>query len=304
MLDRAVADLAATQHGLVSLAQLGELEISRRRLRTAVEHGWLAREGAGVYGVCGTPPSFLRRLWLGVLMLGPGAVVSHEAAGWLHEFDRRRDDRAEFTVPRAQRSNGPGLVVHSTRRMAAGDRMHVDGLPCTTPTRTIIDLAATAITKKRLEAAIDSAVRSGATSPIVLARRLDEHAGAGTAVLRRLLPDSGGHSPLERRFLALMRGAGLPRPTPQVVHRRDGRTYARVDFLFDPDVVVEVSGRRGHASDAERANDARRRNELQDAGRRVFEFTTADVFERPEYVVTTMRARLRSGSWPDARPDS
>ena len=186
--------------------------------------------------------------------------------------------------------------------MAAGDRMHVDGLPCTTPTRTIIDLAASAIPRRRLEAAIDSAVRSGATSPIVLARRLDEHTGAGAAVLRRLLPDSGGHSPLERRFLALMRGAGLPRPTPQVVHRGDGRTYARVDFLFEPDVVVEVSGRRGHASDAERANDARRRNELQDAGRRVFEFTTADVFERPAYVVTTMRSRLRSGWRPDARP--
>ena len=61
-------------------------------------------------------------------------------------------------------------------------------------------------------------------------------------------------------------------------------------------------GGRGHASDAERANDARRRNELQDAGRRVFEFTTADVFERPAYVVTTMRSRLRSGWRPDARP--
>ena len=304
MLDRAVADLAATQDGLVSLAQLADLEIGRRRLRTAVEHGWLAREGAGVYGICGTPPSFRRQLWLGVLVLGHRAVVSHEAAGWLHGFDRRRDDRAEFTVPRARRGSRPGLVVHSTRRLAAVDRMHVDGLPCTTPTRTIIDLAATAIPRRRLEAAIDSAVRSGATSPIVLARRVEEHASAGAGVLRRLLPDSGGHSPLERRFLALMREAGLPRPAPQVVHGRDGRTYARVDFLFEPDVVVEVSGRHGHASDAERANDARRRNELQDAGRRVFEFTTADVFERPQYVVASMRARLRSGSWPDVRPGS
>ncbi len=92
-----------------------------------------------------------------------------------------------------------------------------------------------------------------------------------------------------------MRTAGLPRPTCQVVHRRDGRTFARVDFLFDgADVVVEVSGRRGHASDAERARDAQRRNELQDAGRRVFEYTFAQVMREPGVVVATMRARLHA----------
>ena len=64
----------------------------------------------------------------------------------------------------------------------------------------------------------------------------------GVPLLDELLADSGGHSMLERRFLELCRRAGLPRPSTQVIHRRDGSTFARVDFMFDPyGVVVEVS---------------------------------------------------------------
>jgi hypothetical protein len=62
---------------------------------------------------------------------------------------------------------------------------------------------------------------------------------------------------LERRFLELVRTAGVARPRTQVVHRKDGRHVARVDFLFDEEgVVVEVSGRKGHSTPSERARDA------------------------------------------------
>ena len=103
---------------------------------------------------------------------------------------------------------------------------------------------------------------------------------------------------LERRFLEVAREAGLPRPTPQVIFQRDGRAYARVDFHFAPyDVVVEVSGRKGHSSPAERARDAQRRNELQDAGQRVYEYTWEDVTERSGFVARTLTARLHEAGW-------
>ena len=62
-----------------------------------------------------------------------------------------------------------------------------------------------------------------------------------------------------------------------MIHRCDGQTFARVDFLFeDHGIVIEVSGRKGHSSPSERARDAQRRNELQDGGRRVYEYTWED----------------------------
>jgi hypothetical protein len=99
---------------------------------------------------------------------------------------------------------------------------------------------------------------------------------ATRTVLDALLVDSGGHSILERRFLEVVRRAGLPRPATQVIHRRDGTTFARVDFLFEAfGVVVEVSGQLGHSTPGDRARDAQRRNELQDVGRAVYEWAGA-----------------------------
>jgi very-short-patch-repair endonuclease len=103
---------------------------------------------------------------------------------------------------------------------------------------------------------------------------------------------------LERDFLRLMRLGGLPPPRTQVIHQRSGSTYARVDFLFEPyGVVVEVSGRKGHSSPTERQVDAQRRNELQDAGRKVFEYTYEDVSRRADHVITTMTQRLHAAGW-------
>jgi very-short-patch-repair endonuclease len=287
---------AAGQYGLISRSQLTDLGVSRRGLDTLLSRGFLHRLAPRVYGIAGAPTSIERRLMTGLLSLGPSAVVSHEAAARLHGFDRCLPDAVEFTVPRSRRNADIPFVVHSTGVPPPIDRVTVAGFPCTSATRTIIDLARARIPTVRLEAAIDSAVRSQASSPIVLARRLEQLRGPGRWGVRKLdelLPDSGGHTVLERRFLQLMRLAGLPRPKTQVVHRRAGRTFARVDFIFEEhSIVVEVSGRKGHASDEERAKDAQRRNELQDVGRRVYEYTYRQVTREPGYVIRTMGERL------------
>ena len=113
-------------------------------------------------------------------------------------------------------------------------------------------------------------------------------------LLDELLVDAGGHTMLEREFLRLMREAHLPRPETQVIFRDGQRTAARVDFLFPEwKIVVEVSGRLGHSSPSERARDAQRRNELQDLGMRVYEFTWEQVTKRPVWVQSQMRRHLK-----------
>jgi hypothetical protein len=227
--------------------------------------------------------------------------VSHEAAATLHELDRCLKGAVEFTVRRGRRGVELPFRIHTTTTLPEVDQTCIRGFRCVSATRTIIDLARQRIGRHRLEAAVDSAVRSGASSPLVLQQRLGEIRSQGhwgVRLLDRLLEDSGGHTMLERRFLELVREAGLPRPTPQVVFRQDGRAFARVDFHFAPfAVVVEVSGRKGHSSPAERARDAQRRNELQDAAQRVYEYTWEDVTERRGFVVRTLTARLHDAGW-------
>jgi hypothetical protein len=150
-----------------------------------------------------------------------------------------------------------------------------------------------------VEAAIDSALRLGLTDVETLMRRLNALRGKGRRGVERLetmLITSGGHSILEREFLKIIEAWKFPNPQTQVVHEHDGRFVARVDFLFpDHGIVVEVSGGRGHSTAADRAKDARRRNELQDMGRLVLEFTYEDVMEREPYVVRTLLKSFMSG---------
>jgi hypothetical protein len=300
-MDANIARLAGQQHGVVGTAQLEAMEVSRSVLRTHRRHGWLVAAAPRVLAVAGAGPSWRRDLMTGLLCLGDAAWVSHEAAAALHELDRHVEGAVEFTVLRARRGLEVPFRVHTTATLPIIDRTEVDGFRCVTATRTIIDLARLRIGRFRLEAAIDSAVRTGASAPLVLQQRLTEIRASGrwgVRLLDRLLVDTGGHTMLERRFLAVVRDAGLPRPMPQVIFQRDGRAYARVDFHFAPyPVVIEVSGRKGHSSPAERARDAQRRNELQDAGQRVYEYTWEDVTARPAFVARTLTARLHDAGW-------
>ena len=296
----AVTAVAAGQHGAISVDQLRRCGMSSRRQRAAVAGGWLTQVEPRVLVVSGSGDSWHRRVQTGLLALAGAGWVSHEAAAALHRFDRAIDGAVEFTVLRSSRGRTCRSRVHTTDSVGPLDLVTVDGFRCTSATRTIIDLAHVGIARTRLEAAIDSAVRDGLTAPIVLERRLGELRGRGrwgARRLDRLLIDSGGESVLERRFLRLLRDAGLPRPETQVVQRRDGRHVGRVDFLFrDHGLVVEVSGGMGHSTPTERGRDAQRRNELQDIGLTVYEYTWTHVTERSAWVASTMRERLSRAS--------
>jgi hypothetical protein len=297
----ALTELAAAQHGAFALDQLREVDVGRRWVENLVRRGVVVRRAPSVFAMAGAPDTWEQRLQVGLLALGAESWVSHEAAARLHGLDRSPDGAVELTVLRDRRGRAGPYIVHTTEMLPPIDRVTVRGFRAVSATRTVLDLARARVPRARLEAAIDSAVRLGLTSPVALRDRLADRRGPGrwgVRLLDDLLVDSGGHSMLERRFLELCRRAGLPRPSTQVIHRRGDVTFARVDFLFEPfGVVVEVSGRLGHSTPRERAGDAQRRNELQDAGQQVYEYTWEDVTEHPSQVTHTLTARLHAAGW-------
>jgi hypothetical protein len=297
---RTLMAIAKNQHGAIAVDALPQ-GATRRWVDNLVRRGVLERAAPGVYVVAGGAATWYRSLSVGLLALGADSWVSHEAAAALHRLDRTPSEPVEFVTLRAARGRRVPFRVHTTSSLPRLDRVEVQGFRTVAATRTIIDLAHARVSRRRLEAAIDSAVRLGLSSPVALRARLEDLRGPGrwgARLLDELLVDSGGHSMLERRFLELVRRAGLPRPHTQVIHRRGAATFARVDFLFEPfGVVVEVTGRLGHSSPTERQRDAQRRNELQDVGRHVYEYTWEDVTSRPVHVEQTLVARLHAAGW-------
>ncbi len=286
---------ASTNRSLLTTEMVRDLGVSAARWeRLRHDEAWIEMV-PGVWRHAATPPTWELEVRAGTMWLGKDAGL-HAAAAlrWLG-VEGFNEAAVDFLVPRSRRHIPPWLNLHTTTRWSRGDFVRKDGVLCSTATRAIIDLAATS-TPRVVESAIDSGIRMRLTSVPTLTSRLRDLGGSGrtgTRLLRTLLLDSGGESALERAFLKLVREHGLPRPATQVVYRADTDLAIRVDFEYvGHDVVVEVSGKRGHSSDADRGRDARRRNELQRIGKKVIEFTTADVLEDPAYVVATLRAHI------------
>ncbi len=146
--------------------------MSDHQLRRRVQSGFLEQTGPHSFRLPGAatgPAADLRAL---VLDIGEPCWVSGPTAAALHGFDgfvMRRP--LHVTVLRDRNVRRIGAIVHTTAHLPAIDRESRDGLPVTSPTRTIIDLARTE-PPARLSAAVDSALRDGLTSEDLLHRRI------------------------------------------------------------------------------------------------------------------------------------
>jgi hypothetical protein len=294
--DMQLIDLAARQHYLIARGDARRLGVMPHVWRRWEEEGRWIQLTPTHYRHAATPLTFRMQVAAGTEWIGRrGALFGASALAWLGLLTAQ-PLRAEFLVQRRRRSIPNWMTLHTTTRWDNGDVISRDGVRTCTATRAIIDWATQRPSASELEAVIDRAIALRMTALPKLRRRLSDLSGrgrAGSTLLRELLLDSGGESYLERRFLRLVRTAGFPRPTPQVIFKRGTERVARVDFHFPRHhVVVEVSGRLGHVSDRDRQRDARRRNALQQLGETVLEFTTVDVIDGVDYVLRTLRTSL------------
>ena len=192
-----------------------------------------------------------------------------------------------------------GVIIHRLRDIERLDTTRAMGLPCLSATRVLLQLAATE-PPKRLTLALDSAVRDGVTAERFLHRRLVELRRRGRkgpsqllAVIAGVEVTRGGHSFLEREFLAFLAEEGYPRPDTQQVLARRGRTLVRVDFRFPgTNVVVEVLGYSFHRSPMQMQADTERLTQLQMEGFLVVQFTYADVVTRAPRLNADLRGAL------------
>jgi very-short-patch-repair endonuclease len=285
----ALAEFASTRTGIFTSAEAAQFGVLRSALSRAVASGSVERIGTRYYRFVGQFDNWHQRVDVALGDTGPRSWLTSGTAARFHGFDGFAEyDPIEVLVPRSGRSRTSAVaIVHSSASTRPVDCSTNDGVRVTSPARTIIELARTS-TLRELEQAVDSAVRDGGTSPVYLAKRLRSLRGTGRAGVRMLdtvLVDAGGSNALERRMLRIIREARLPKPTCQVIHRRDGKTVARVDFQFSgTNIVVEVDGQVAHATPRQRQHDAQRRRELDDIGFRVLTFVHDEVFRHPDSV--------------------
>ncbi len=79
-LDRRLAELAARQHGLVTLEQAKHLGATSRQIRWRISAGVLIVVRRNVYRFAGVPPTWHQSVLAATLSCGSGVVASHDTA--------------------------------------------------------------------------------------------------------------------------------------------------------------------------------------------------------------------------------
>jgi very-short-patch-repair endonuclease len=266
---------------VVTRKQLLALGMSPETIRARLEAGRLHQLWAGVYAVGRPDVDRLGRLKAATLACGPDARLSHRSAAELWRIGREVPGAVDVSVPAGSRPRRPGIRLH--RREEFGTTRTVKGIPVADPVSVLIDLAAGLATEE-VEDAVNEADRLDLIRTHRLRPALDrELSRPGVGQLKRILDAqtfSRAANALERRFLAIVRDAGIPAPETQ---RRLGRN--RVDFFWPAlGFVVETDSLRHHRTAAEQAVDLGRDQAHARAGLRSLRFTHSQVFNRPDHV--------------------
>jgi predicted transcriptional regulator of viral defense system/very-short-patch-repair endonuclease len=290
--DARLEALAASQYGVFALWQLEGIGIDARTVTARAGDGRLRRLFRGVYST--GPYLSVRGQWMAAaLACGPGAALSHRAAGALWELIEWRGGPIDVTAPGRLRSRR-GLRVHWSRGgLQARDRAVVDGITVTSVARTLLDLAA-ALPPTQLQRAYEQAERAQAldVSAIrALLERCNGHRGVGR--LRRLLDydpalAARAESELERLFLDLVRGSDLP--SPQVNVLVEG--YLVDAYWPGCRLVVALNGYEFHSDRASFRRDHEKLGRLKLAGYEVLPLTYWQVTEEGPWVIDAIRTIL------------
>src|SRR3954452_16226590 len=264
--------LVATQRDLVAAWQLRRLRWSWDKVRH-VTADWIAIH-SGVYALTQSPLTVEQRR-MAATLTAPDSFLCRFSAGahygiWSFEAGYetivRHGDRGK------ERSDGV-LVRYSTT--LKGDVGQFDGIPITSPERTLIDLAAHADPARALR----EARRLKLTTPYSLAVSLEKHRNRrGTSRLKYLndhyagIPYSRCRSDAEAKALEILHDAGTP--PPQVNMDINGE---EADLSW-PGLIIEIDGPQFHQISAE---DARKQTIWEAAGYIVRRVSSDDVYHRP-----------------------
>ncbi len=200
-----------------------------------------------------------------------------------------------IACPRQIRLRQGGLVTHR-RRIPADERTAVDGIPTTSPSRTLLDLAATEGEESLIRALRQAHFRR-LTDHLSLADLVLRYPGRrGTAIVRRVLADGAyslrTRSPLEDRFLEFLSARGLPRPETNAIVEVAGERF-EVDCIWrSARLIVELDGFAAHGTPEAIEEDRRRDGLLQAHSLSVHRITDRRLACDPDGIYRQLRAKL------------
>lgn len=282
------------------MAQLRSLGFAKSTVIEWVASGRLHQLHRGVYAVGHRRLSWHSYCWAGILgaeanevgeVVWP-AVASHGSAAYLWGVYRYAPETIDVTAPIRRRAKRQ-FRVHFSSILAAEDRGEREGIPVTSVSRTLLDLAIRS-RPEQLDRLFERAEERDLLDVAAIEALLDRAGGhRGRGRLRRALalyrPDPAfTRSRFEKRFRRLVRAAGLPDPS---------MNFNVAGFELDaywPNLrfAVELDLFETHGSRAAFERDRLRQEELKLLGIEMIRVTKPRLDSEPEAVIRNLALLL------------
>ena len=278
---RRLNQIAASQHGLITVDQAVAAGLSPGQIRHKLATGeWLIMRRR-VYAVAGAPATWAQAVAAAALSLQPAAWVSHATAGQLWGFPGVTGEEIDVLVDVGRRVRMAGVRTHRSQALFSADLAQHLRIPVTSPERTLVDLSAT-LDEVALGRMLDDALRRRLVRLERLRTcvgRLGKSPGRRPALVHALLAArlpgyDPGDSDLETRVLRTLVAAGLPAPVQQHRVRLGGRTF-RIDLAYVAEkIAIEPDGWDSHRTRSAFDDDRARANALVLDGWTLLRFTS------------------------------
>jgi hypothetical protein len=289
----------ARQHdGVFTTADALTCGVTQPVLYRLCRRGEIIRVHRNVYRFAHVPVTPVMLVRAALAATGHNAMASHSSAALLLGLNDVPLSMPEITMTGRQR-HMPRLDrvrVHTSRDLPAQDMTHVRGIPCTTGSRTLIDLCARFPDAVNIQRA-DQAICAGIAARTTLHARATalSNGRQGVRTLAQITaPDADGTfwSALERAFGANIRRCGVPVPEYNAALDIAGRRYYADAFWQSDRLVAELHGLAFHTQPSDRASDDERLNAFTSSGLRILVFRWYDVMYEFDHVAHTIRQAL------------
>jgi predicted transcriptional regulator of viral defense system len=294
--------------GIVTTAGLLAGGMSERQIRTLASRGDLVPVARGVYAAGARAGKLLGhdkgdrvlRTMAALAVIGSGAVISHQSAAQHYGIDLLGKPVPDVTLtcrPERGWKDRNGIHLYAVQLPANHVTIH-NGLPTTTPARTVVDLARLLEVRAGVVAA-DSALRHRLTtkpelrSVLACCRRWR---GVRRAAAVVEFADERAESALESIGRVVLRDCGLPVPELQVWLGGTEEPVARVDFYWRKyRTVAEADGAIKYSDPARAKLQLRRDALLRAEGFEIVHFDWYEITKTPQQVAAAIRVAFERG---------
>lgn len=297
----AISRLADGQHGVASRNQMRQLGLTDREIAVRVRQGHLHPLFHATFAVGHRAVTRPGLLLAATLACEKGTTLSHGSAAELLGLWNKQLATVHVIPPHWSGRKIPGIRWHRVRLPHPDEVVIRQGIPCTTVSRTIVDMAGES-GWTRLRGLVEQAAILKQLDVDEIDLVLSRGRRRGAPRLRSILvgwrntlqPRPHLRSRLEARLLPRLIEEGLPAPQTNVKLSIEGRRL-EVDLLWEEQrLVIETDGEETHGTSVAFQRDRWRDQLLIAAGYRAARVTWAQVRDEPNAVVNRIARMLKS----------